>query len=184
MIIFLGIILELITIIGSLLIGVNGVINSVIEIAKRGYKIDKKALDEVQNKVSLEKNHKNNLAKSILDTILFLLPGINLINASIRSIVLKKTTINDPEIREIFIPMSETEKEQYAQLENRFEKLAYTILCNIEETNEEVVEQSQVIESTKDIEEELPEPKNISLNPDEIILKEQQGPKLIKKCIN
>ena len=50
MIIFLGIVGELATVIGSVAINLNASLNSVLEISKKGYKIDKNVLDEYSRK--------------------------------------------------------------------------------------------------------------------------------------
>ncbi len=125
MIIFLGIVGELATIIGSVVITVNAELDSVLEISKNGYKIEKSVLDEIQKKQAEEKQ-KLNLAKKIEGAVLLLLPGINLINASIKGAKLKKSVMNDPQIKEAIVPMTEKEKEQYAKMEGKLQKLAFT----------------------------------------------------------
>ena len=50
MVIFLGILGEVATIVGSIAITINAGLDSILEISKNGYKIDKNILDEVQKK--------------------------------------------------------------------------------------------------------------------------------------
>ena len=54
MYIFLGIIGELATVIGSSYIILNGTLDSILEISKNGYKIDKNTLDEFSKKQKKE----------------------------------------------------------------------------------------------------------------------------------
>lgn len=136
MYIFLGIVGELATIIGSVAISVNGAFDSVLEISKKGYKIDKNVLDEIQKKQAEEKQKKNNGVKKLLGVILLLVPGVNLINASIKSVKLKKSVMNDPQVKQAIVPMTEKEKEQYAKMETKMQKLAFTTFT-IENKNEE-----------------------------------------------
>lgn len=136
MYIFLGIVGELATIIGSVAISVNGAIDSVLEISKNGYKIDKNVLDEIQKKQAEEKQKKNNGVKKLLGVILLLVPGVNLINAGIKSIKLKKSVMNDPQVKQAIVPMTDKEKEQYAKMETKMQKLAFTTFT-IENKNEE-----------------------------------------------
>ena len=121
MYIFLGIIGELATIIGCTAITINAGINSVLEISKNGYRIDKSVLDEVLQKEQMkEKKRKANLTNRVLGTILLLLPGVNLINASIKGEKLKRSVMNDPKVKESIVPMTEKEKEQYVKIEYHF----------------------------------------------------------------
>ena len=136
MYIFLGIVGELATIIGSVAISVNGAIDSVLEISKNGYKIDKNVLDEIQKKQAEEKQKKNNGVKKLLGVILLLVPGVNLINVGIKSIKLKKSVMNDPQVKQAIVPMTDKEKEQYAKMETKMQKLAFTTFT-IENKNEE-----------------------------------------------
>lgn len=136
MYIFLGIVGELATIIGSVAINVNGALDSVLEISKNGYKLDKNVLDEIQKKQAEEKQKKNNGVKKLLGVILLLVPGVNLVNAGIKSIKLKKSLMNDPQVKQAIVPMTDKEKEQYAKMETKMQKLAFTTFT-IENKNEE-----------------------------------------------
>ena len=137
MIIFLGIVGELATIIGSVAITLNASFDSILEISKSGYKIEKSVLDEFQKKQTEEKKKKSHLANKILGTVLLFVPGINLINASVKGAKVKKAVMNDSQIKEATVPMTENEKEQYAKMEGKFEKLMFTAFTISKENEEE-----------------------------------------------
>lgn len=137
MYIFLGIIGELATVVGTFAITLNAAVDSVLEISKNGYKIDKSVLDEVQKKQAKEKQKKASGVKKILGAILLLVPGVNLINAGIKSVKLKKSIMNDPQVKEALIPMTDKEKEQYAKMEGKLQKLTFTAFTTAKENEEE-----------------------------------------------
>lgn len=137
MIIFLGIVGELATVVGSVAITLNAGIDSILEISKNGYKIDKSVLDEVQKKQAEKKKQKTSLGNKVLGTTLLLVPGVNLINASIKGAKLKKSVMNDPQVKEAIVPMTEQEKEQYAEMEGKLQKLAFTAFTSGKEKEEE-----------------------------------------------
>ena len=186
MIIFLGIVGELATVIGSVVITINAGLDSILEISKNGYKIEKSVLDEIQKKQDEEEKQTSNLANKILRTILLLVPGINLINASIKYAKVKKSVMNDPQIKEAIVPMTEEEKEQYAKMEGKWQKLAFTALTasNMSETDEKVqkvideIEQPRIDMATKSNSESL-QPPSI-FEPEVIPTEELQGPRLVK----
>lgn len=134
MVIFLGIVGELATVIGSVAIILNAGFDSILEISKNGYKIDKSVLDEFKKQ---QKKQKSNLAKRFVNTVLLLVPGINLINANVRSNKIKKSVMDDPQIKEAIVPMTEKEKEQYAKMKGKLEKLEFTAITTIKEDEEE-----------------------------------------------
>lgn len=132
MVIFLGIVGELITVIGSVAITIHFIIDSVLEIPNNGYKLDKDLLDEKKAK---EKTQKPNSTKMVLTTMLLLAPGINLIYTSIKGVKLKKGIMKDPEIKKYLIPMPEIEKEKYAQLKSKFWKLKWATFVDYKLTS-------------------------------------------------
>ena len=132
MVIFLGIVGELITVIGSVAITIHFIIDSVLEIPNNGYKLDKDLLDEKKAK---EKTQKPNSTKMALTTMLLLAPGINLIYTSIKGVKLKKGIMKDPEIKKHLIPMPEIEKEKYAQLKSKFWKLKWATFADYKLTS-------------------------------------------------
>lgn len=137
MYIFLGIIGELATVIGSSYIILNGALDSVLEISKNGYKIDKNTLDEFSKKQKKEKQSKNKGIKRLLGGIILFTPGVNLISSIIKVNKLKKSVMNDPMIKESIIPMTDKEKEQYAKLEGKMQKLAFTAFTTKKGNNDE-----------------------------------------------
>ena len=114
----LGIIGEFGTIAGSFYIMINGTINSMLEIAKKGYKYKKNELDEYLNNNNKEKA---NGFEITLGLVLFLIPGVNLLNAVIESHKMKTIILNDPTIKEFLIPMTDKEKEQYSKMKGKIE---------------------------------------------------------------
>lgn len=132
MVIFLGIVGELITVIGSVAITIHFIIDSVLEIPNNGYKLDKDLLDEKKAK---EKTQKPNSMKMALTTMLLLAPGINLIYTSIKGVKLKKSIMKDPEMKKYLIPMPEIEKEKYAQLKSKFWKLKWATFADYKLTS-------------------------------------------------
>ena len=137
MYIFLGIVGELATVVGSIAISLNGVVDSVLEISKNGYKIDKSVLDEYEKRQVKEKKEKTNGLKKALDVVLLFVSGVNLLRAGIENIKMKKSVMNDPQIKEALIPMTDREKEQYAKMEGKMKKLIFTAFTTAKENEEE-----------------------------------------------
>lgn len=137
MYIFLGIVGELATVVGSVAISFNGAVNSVLEISKNGYKIDKSVLDEYQKRQAEEKKEKTNGIKRALGVALLFVPGVNLLRATITNVKMKKSVMNDPQIKEALIPMTDKEKEQYAKMEGKMQKLMFTAFTTAKENEEE-----------------------------------------------
>ena len=132
--IILGIIGEFGTIAGSFYIMINGTINSMLEIAKKGYKYKKNELDEYLNNNNKEKANRFEIA---LGLALFLIPGVNLLNAVIKSHKMKTIILNDPTIKEFLIPMTDKEKEQYSKMKGKIEKLKFTSVISGKENDDE-----------------------------------------------
>lgn len=137
MYIFLGIVGELATVVGSVAIILNGAVDSVLEISKNGYKIDKSVLDEYEKRQAEEKKEKTNGFKKALGVVLLFVPGVNLLRAGIANIKMKKSVMNDPQIKEALIPMTDREKEQYAKMEGKMQKLTFTAFTTAKENEEE-----------------------------------------------
>ena len=66
MYIFLGIVGEIATVVGSVAINLNGASNSILEIAKKGYKVNKNVLEEYQKKHAEEAKEKSNGFNGVL----------------------------------------------------------------------------------------------------------------------
>ena len=132
--IILGIVGELGTIAGSFAIMFNGTINSMLEIAKKGYKFKKNELDEYLNNNNKEKANGFEIA---LRYVLFLIPGVNFLNAVIKSHQMKAIMLNDPTIKKFLIPMTDKEKEQYSKMKGKIEKLKFTAVISGKENDDE-----------------------------------------------
>ena len=129
MTIILCILIELITVISSCLIKLNSHFDKLLSLSKQGYKIDYDTYEQYLHNAAL-KEDKN----KILNTILLLIPGINLLN----SLIIEYQVINekDPLIEENKIPMSEKEIKEYNSLKNRYQRQFYNLFMYIEDTNE------------------------------------------------
>lgn len=136
MYIFLGIVGELATVVGTFAITLNAGVDSILEISKNGYKIDKSVLDEYQKKQA-EKKQKTSGIKKVLGALLILIPGVNLLNAGIKGAKLKKSIMNDPQIKDAIVPMTDKEKEQYEKMEGKMQKLTFTAFTTAKENEEE-----------------------------------------------
>lgn len=127
---------EVATIAGSIAISLNACIDLVLEISKNGYKIDRDKLEEIQAK---EEKKKSRIWGKVLGTTLLLLPGVNLAYASIQAIKMKKELINNPEVKEMLVPMTDKEKEQYEKMEGKIRKLEFTAFTAVMNEEEEFV---------------------------------------------
>ena len=138
MIIILGIIGGFASILGSATIIINASLNSVLEIPKRGYKINIDILNDYQVNLLKEKMSKSSILKTLLESIILLIPGINLLYATISYVKAreyKKLIMNNPKIKENIIPMTDIEKEQYSKTKGKIQKLAFATL-NISNKND------------------------------------------------
>lgn len=137
MYIFLGVVGELLTIIGSTIIGVKVSTDLMIEISNRGYKIAKEDLEAYEGKY---KNTSDiSTFKKIVGNIIFFTPGVNMIVTAINGNKLKKAMLEDEEIKALLIPMTEEEKEQFKKAKTYFEKLVITAVNVDKKEDEEYV---------------------------------------------
>ena len=132
--IILGIVGELGTIAGSFYIMINGMIKPMLEFAKKGYKFKKNELDEYLNNNNKEKANGFEIA---LRLVLFLIPGVNLLNAIINSHKIKTIMLNDPTIKKFLIPMTDKEKEQFSKMKGKNEKFKFTAVISGKENDDE-----------------------------------------------
>ncbi len=152
MYILLALLGETATIAGSTAIAVNGAKNMMFELAKHGYKVNYKAVEEYQ------KNHKDekeqSKGKKILSRISFFTPGVNMAIMGYQVHKLKKEVVKDPEFQKLLTPMTEEEKEQFASIKSKFEKLAYLMtISEIKNEDEQVIDVSdnKVLVSDSDL---------------------------------
>ena len=134
MYIFLGIVAELASIVGTTVISVKAVTDPLINLQNKGYKLDPKVVKEYQEKSKQARNKltRANLIKGIVEIIV---PGLNLIVATNTYFKNKKEFETDPTIQQSIIPMTEEEKELYSNLKSNVEKLGF--FAAISSTNEE-----------------------------------------------
>lgn len=138
-------IIEIITISGSMVIKIKGIIDSVLEIANKGYKISNNKLNE------LLKEPKDSTFKKKLNKILLFIPGLNLIASKITSINSKKKIFNRAKEKKLLIKMTEEELKQYNTLQNKSSKFVYvtTISSLKEDEKVKVIDNKLAIVKTK-----------------------------------
>ena len=137
MLIFLAIVGELATIGITAYITVNGVLDTILEISNNGYKIDKRAVEKYQSQQQEIKKKNITTLKRILGAIGLFTPGYNILNSAIAVHKMKKEIMNTPEIKEAIVPMTEEEKEQYAKMEGKFQKIAFASISIDNDDNEQ-----------------------------------------------
>ena len=123
MTILLAILIEILSVVGSSVIALKGATDALLQIPENGYKLDMDALQKYQQEYS-QNNDKNkrNLAKILLFT-----PGVNLIFMTFNSYKFKRNVMTDETVRKTLIPMTDDEKEEYAKIDNYFEKVMFTL---------------------------------------------------------
>lgn len=174
MFVVLGILGEISTVAGSIIINQNSVTNSMLEISKNGYKFDKSLLEKFQ---LIRKNNNNKIKKSI-GMILLFVPGVNLLSACINNATNKKKIINDPLVKEAIIPMTDEEKEEYKNIDKRSNKIKYITYIYSDAKRSE---QSKI-----NIEKKLEHEENKQIQPtyeNDYFQNEEQYP-VLKKTIN
>ena len=213
MYVFLAIIIELASVVGSVVITFNTMIDGVLEIGKNGYRIDKDTLEEIKEK-NKNKNERSKF-KKILDWVLLFIPGINLINTGIGYFkfknLIRKSIKNDPQIKEVIIPMTEEEKEEYSKIKSRVAKMDFLAENNKKQeytgfkssynkkNEDDEYDLFQFFEMTPDKEKEYEEHemfnskyivnldesqyREVTDDTDEIKVEEEQGP-VLKKTLN
>ncbi len=124
MVILLGITLELATVIGSIILPINATTDVMLDLANKGYKMRKETYDETQKKLD-EKKKEVTTSKRVLNAVLFFMPGVNLIRAGKAYFKIKTAFLDSSEFEKNTVPMTDEEKEEYANLEKKAKKLAY-----------------------------------------------------------
>ncbi len=125
MYIFLGIIVEIATIIGCKKIVFGTAEKIILNSMKKGYKFDINALTILQKKQAEEMKKKGN--NHGLKVLLLFIPGVNLLNAMMVSAKLNKAIEEDKEVQETLIPMTAEEKEQYARMVEKHQQLVCAV---------------------------------------------------------
>ncbi len=129
--------IEVATVIGTITIRVKGSLDVMLEISKNGYKIDKRKMEEY--KIAKKEDNKSNPMNKVLGTIVLLTPGVNLLTAHMKNVKAKKEIMNNQIIKDALIPMTEEEKEQYANLNSKWEKLAFASFVTQNEDKNKVL---------------------------------------------
>jgi hypothetical protein len=137
MIILLALLGETATIAGSTALLLNAGKDILIDLAKKGYKVDDKAVEEYKQKH--KEDEEPSKGKKILSRLAFFTPGVNMAVTGIQVHKLKKQIMNDPDFQKIITPMTEDEKEQFAKLKKSTEKLAYLVAISQVNNEEEKV---------------------------------------------
>ena len=138
MMIFLGIIVELATVAGTLAIVVRDEMDAIIKIPENGYKIDKDTFEKWR-KQRTETVKEVTLIQKWKFFFLLLFPGVNLINATIKGVQLKRSVMNNPQFQEVLIPMTQEEKDFYSRLEGRFQKVMCATFSITKKEEEELM---------------------------------------------
>jgi len=123
MTILLTILIEILSVVGSSVIALKGATDALLQIPENGYKLDMETLQKYQQEYSQNNDKKKrNLAK-----ILLLTPGVNLIFMTFNSYKFKRNVMTDETVRKTLIDMTDDEKEEYAKIDNYFEKVMFTL---------------------------------------------------------
>lgn len=140
MMIFLGIVGEIASVVGSLALTIDGSIKMTLEMSNMGYKVSKKYWNEYQKGKAAARKEKKSRIKGTLGLLLFFIPGFNLIQAGLINLKAKRSVrkeIESSELKDALVPMTEEEKEQYKRLKSRKEKLAFTSFIMDKKDSEE-----------------------------------------------
>ncbi len=91
MAVLLFVLVEVGTIVGSVVISINGVLDSMVDIFKQGYKFDTEVLNQVKEQSETKKTNGN---KSIGKVLLFV-PVVNMIRSEIGAHKLKREIMEE-----------------------------------------------------------------------------------------
>ncbi|MCM1052860.1 MAG: hypothetical protein NC483_02650 [Ruminococcus sp.] len=119
--IFLGVFLELVTIMYSESIYVKHVLKAIPEIIEKGYRINEEVWIELIEK-------RASVIKTVLRMFLKLFPGVNLISAEIKGILDQKRMFRYFEENDALIPMTDKEKENYSKLRTDKERERFAVV--------------------------------------------------------
>lgn len=138
MYILLGLTTEIASCIISYKIITGTMYDCLLEVAKKGYKIDAKELNkDVAEEKNATKEDKFKDLRESLNLLLFLIPGINIIHAHIRSFITKNNILKDKYTKKIMIPMTDDEKDGYSRMKTKQQKLMYMAYIIENEEEEE-----------------------------------------------
>lgn len=120
--------LESVSIYTSLFINIKSYYKLLGKVVKKGYKIDMEKIKKVDDKTTPTKKDK------IINTILLLLPGINIINSLIKSNKRVNESFKDEDFISSLVPLDEEELKLSKTLTNDFQR---AMLCASASTKEE-----------------------------------------------
>lgn len=140
MTIILGIIVEILTILGASLIAVKGSMDALLEIPKNGYKFNEDELEKYKEEY-LQKQGKKG---KILPKVMLFTPGINMLAMCIYSYKFKNSIMKDEDVKKVIVPMTNYEKNEYSKLDNNFERIMFTV-GNLSHNNNTKIEPNTLI---------------------------------------
>lgn len=115
------VIVELVTVLISILLKFYGVINSVLNIYDKGYKLSSD-IDRILD----ECDAKN--VRGLIEDVLLFVPVVNLVSAGVSNLIYKNNVFDNAKKENILIEMNELEKRQYENLNNKFQKFVFVTL--------------------------------------------------------
>lgn len=122
---------EIASVVGTFVISFNTLMDSILEISKNGYKIDRKVMEEYREKQAGQKQEAKGFKKFINNISLFI-PGVNLIRAGICYHKTMKNLMDDPIILKSVVRMSDEEFEKYESLNSKLEKITFAATMSID----------------------------------------------------
>lgn len=117
------VIVELVTVLISILLKFYGVINSVLNIYDKGYKLSSD-IDRILD----ECDAKN--VRGLIEDVLLFVPGVNLVSACVANLIYKNNVFDNAKKENILIEMNDLEKRQYENLNNKFQKFVFVTLMS------------------------------------------------------
>lgn len=135
--VLLAIVVFLLSIIGTGVIHFSSVVNLALYLSKKGFKIDKKVMDEMDKELKEEGKKEISELKRIVGAFLFFMPIINMLYAAIKVHFDRKAVIDELKKRNGLFPMTEKEKKDYSEFKRTKDKLLYTVVNTMKENEEE-----------------------------------------------
>ena len=139
MAVLLFVLLEVGTIVGTFMITVNGSLDIMVDIFKKGYKFDAEVLNQVKEQNEVEEAKEKDSSKKIIGKILLFVPVVNMIRGQIGVHKLKSEIMDELKRRGALVPMTEEEKEQFASIKGKKGQLAYIVALGNKKEEEKVI---------------------------------------------
>ncbi len=140
-IVFLVLFGEIVTVIASANMIVNGVIESFSEIGDKGLRIDKNKLSKDDNSSAGDIINLNFSLKGLntLAKVSLLVPGVNLITAAVIKKKFKKGLTESKEFQKCLVPMTEVEQMGYNACNSKQEKMHFLLITAQLEEDQELI---------------------------------------------